>query len=426
MMHRTNCIKLATLLSVWMLLLALTTGCVHPHNEERYQLAKKTGDSFEEFSKGQKTIYDLMLENHKTVEVGLQKVNENLARKRSRTFKTQLYTKPWVEIQGDLEREEAGMEMLKSRLTAETKKLLSAQAQEILAIKNFAEAQKAAQEAVARATKEELSWKAKRLLLEEVAKLTTSNEKITSATIEAAKKDILRKPVPQDRIDATTKTIGEVLAADLKDGYKDFPHLVYDYTFGLFDVEKAPGLNVTILSMSADLAETRLRRIQAEHGRTTETLKLYIDFQLRDNLVKQALSILRIWLDGRDSAMKFSERDTPIKTINRFLRNTELDSYNRNQAIRSALEAAGCYTVAMTQDEYEINDLTLRMRLAAIDHDLSIRMSQVMAEEHEVIIGRQLEAISKYQAGGVKPEQIANIIRGLQTIILGTIAARVN
>jgi hypothetical protein len=63
-----------------------------------------------------------------------------------------------------------------------------------------------------------------------------------------------------------------------------------------------------------------------------------------------------------------------------------------------------------------------------LSHDeliFHIRMMRLNAQEHEVLLSSGITGLATYEAGGIKPEDVANIIHTAQTLATAAIAARV-
>jgi hypothetical protein len=90
--------------------------------------------------------------------------------------------------------------------------------------------------------------------------------------------------------------------------------------------------------------------------------------------------------------------------------------------LRNLLDVLGRYT---SLDGYQKYLLLSDAIEAGVDvHLFSIRRSALNTKEREALVGYGLDGLAAYHAGGVKPEQIANFFRAVQTIALGVIAGR--
>jgi hypothetical protein len=92
------------------------------------------------------------------------------------------------------------------------------------------------------------------------------------------------------------------------------------------------------------------------------------------------------------------------------------------QQLRDLLDVLGRYVSLAGYQKYLL--LSDAIEAGVDQHLFSIRRSALNTKEREVLVGYGLEGLAAYHAGGIKPEQIANFFRAVQSIAIGVLAGR--
>jgi hypothetical protein len=406
-------------------------GCTHIHNDHYAQVSKDISTQFETYRKPSTSIYDTMIENHKRVEARLSEHQRQLGALRTKAFLNQLNTATWADIHKRLVDNQQSRDTLNDLIQDRLKTILVERDRSAKDIVDAKSALQKAQELVKRATQDELKWKARQLLFQGTIKLVIEKGKIDTTTFNSIKTDVLKQEVPgeEQKPDGSAITVEDALQDDLTAfQHLDFATVLKSYTYGLLDPNAAPGIQITILSLGSDLADARLKRAQTERDYLDTQIKLLGASIQEANVQRVGIARLEDWLNDPRPALRFSAQKTPLETINYFrkpfARND--DALGRADAIKAALGIVAVYAVSATIDDPTNNKLELDARLASTEHDYSIRTSAINAAEQEALIGRGLQALVAYHAGGITAEEMANLIGAAQTIALAVIGVGVN
>ena len=229
-------------------------------------------------------------------------------------------------------------------------------------------------------------------------------------SIEILQKAIAKLPADIEalgRMDASLDLIGDI--QDLKDKLS-------------LSIADAPGIAIRILELGLELAELKKRNAENK----------LVGLRLRDEMYQEAFvysRIAEILLQEADDMSALAEdenkRDTPVVvSILRIKESTGpdpqdvLDSTDR---MTSRLYALRAYATAKWFVLYQ--ESSLPVRLARLAHQDSVTESHENDRAWQALIGSGIDALVDYHKGGVKKEDIANIVRLAQSIALFIIAS---
>lgn len=409
---------------------ALLVGCVHLHSDQDAKLAKDTAAKFDEYRKPGNSLYDTMLANQRQVVSRNSEFRAQLIQLRANAFLNQLHTLNWQNIQNGLAEAKANQETANAKVTADLKELLKQQGVVENEIGDAKKVLAKARELVAKASEEELRWKARKLFLQSTIVLIVEKGKLDSESGEATKNKVLNEEIPGEKgKDGKPMKLKDVVGKDIVNlDQKSLTEVLKGYTFQVFDPSAQPGVTVTILSLSSDLAEAQLRRAKAEKDYLGQQINFLTPAVKRADAIDEALTRLQDSFDEPIQRFKFDPSSTPLRTINLYQKpfTASDDEVRRANAIRVSLAIVAAYAISQTLDDPGVNSLDLGGRLAALNHEHSIRMSAVNAAEQEALVGRGLQALSIYHEGGITSEEIGNLMRAAQTAALAWIGAGVN
>jgi hypothetical protein len=396
-------------------------------------LAKKTQSAFEEFSKGDSNIFETMVAN-------------TLALKEATL--TQLYDLNKQAVQAKVN---VIPEWTWTRLREEVKTSQG----------DFLDAYKAAQVifsgspstvSSASAALKEAQARLKTLSDQKTAKAQALGDPTKTGESSNLKnmQDALKKV--RDGVAASTKPIHSLSDLAEFQNLKTVWSGIQDAKSWLDAVEKstsAPGLQLTILDMAVQRQQIKVDRLQLDldHASAEQEIAARIARRLeqvwRDgslnssNELRQGefgivYSYLEICSPSDECQHRFltaapNLNEQVMQTIGRLsmLANTEIARpLDSTLTLRNLLDILGRYVSLIGYQRY----LLASDMIEAVTEDqiFAIRESALNTKERSVLISHGLQGLAAYHAGGIKPEDIANMMRAAQTAASAVIAARVN
>lgn len=192
---------------------------------------------------------------------------------------------------------------------------------------------------------------------------------------------------------------------------------------GLKDIlkdQQAPGLVVTVAALAKDLAETErartLARIAAIERRMEIVRTLEQTKELSDTLVAEGVNVEVVAdFPDRDEVKKtLAALATQVRAANDASAAAQAKLDKAMQTIQAYVALAGVLAGRVRDAERE--DAYLR-------HVQSIQDSAISITQHQALVSRGLEGLSAYHGGGMKPEQVADLVhKAVQLLLLGVIA----
>ncbi len=429
----------------------LAPGCVHLHNQSNAKLANNSLTIFENGSKDSTNIFTSMKDNQDKTEKNVLKLNDNLASTKLKAFSTQLHSTYWAKkddkdkshtfIMEKLQAELDNRSKKRKPIVGEISKLQKAKDPAKNSASDAADWLKAVSGFLPKAIEDENKWFARQKLLLETIKFvsdiaSSENELLDENRLKDLKTKILEKEIETKILNdkgeivsnPTSRDLQDILKDDLKDIFKDdlensdrirfnIDGLLKKYTVDLFDPNAAPGLKVLLLSTAVDLAKIQLRKAKLETwylNSKLEHLNRLTEVLNYEDLINEAKQTIEDRLNNGD--LKYDE--TVITSINR------LRSEKKDKAIKDAFQAMVTYAIVKTIDQSTIENIM--QQPFVVDHEHSIRLSAIHADEHATIIRSGLKGLVAYHEGGVKPDTIANILRAAEAISLTILAADID
>jgi hypothetical protein len=289
---------------------------------------------------------------------------------------------------------------------------------------------KEAQALLKKAAEAQNQWNAKHELFRQsiksiadisVAEETEANFDVGKA-LATAKDNILKTKIAVVDENGKEEVEKKEIQSVLKIGEDNFTNVMQANSGNLFDADAAPGIKIIILGLAVDLADKQLKRnkLNIAYLETVVNLletqkKVTSNINETINLVREAEQSIK----DRIAEKSFKETDTVLKTINT-LRKSSRKSSKVEHGLSEAFKVAGIYSMIMSDDVLE-----LELQLAMLDHEYSIQLSAINAQEHEALISRGLQGLAAYHEGGITPETVANFLRAAQAVALGVIGAGV-
>ena len=218
----------------------------------------------------------------------------------------------------------------------------------------------------------------------------------------------------QGNVQNKKEKIRDILKDDITN--VDFNNLVRKYTVDLFNPEQAPGISIIILSLNVDIAQAELNRVNVNLS-YLQSVKSIFETSRLDPTNPDRLKTLLSQAQQIIHTSRFNLNDSVLTTLN----NLRTQS-NKETAMRNVFRALGLYSIVYLNESFT---LSKELELARLDHEYSIELSEVNAQEHEALISRGLQGLVAYHESGIKPETVANFIRALQAVGLGIIAGGV-
>jgi hypothetical protein len=120
------------------------------------------------------------------------------------------------------------------------------------------------------------------------------------------------------------------------------------------------------------------------------------------------------------------ENEQVLQTIGRLaaLAETEVGGkkLDATMQLRDLVDLLSRYVTLVGYQQYLL--LADTVEAAADEQLFSIRLSAINTKEREMLVAHGLEGLAAYHAGGLKPEEIANAFRAVQAIAVGVLAGR--
>jgi hypothetical protein len=431
-----------------LLLLCMTgTGCLHFHSPADEKSAKDIVDRFATFRGQNPSLFSKMRENIEATRVVVRQQRSAVIENEQATFMLGVANTRWDSIGTQLANAKTARSTLSTFVREQTDAALIEAGRAATGVQDAKAALDAAKKQVKDAQSDQLLWKTRRFLIQETIVAGSTKEILDEKAIADILKDVLEKDVPGETSNGNPVKVRDVLKEDLKQVVgQPGSQLLVAYTFGAFLSKTFPGLQITMLGMGVDLTDARLRRAQLEQDRLRRKLES-LEFHLgSEDLLDDAISDLNLRLDPRRfPSLPFDKTLSPFQTLDRIkafdpadpaavvasdpaaVRATKVSQRvaDKDDALRAVFEIVGYYVASMTTNSAAREQLVLNVELAEIEQDYSYELSALNALEREAVLGRQLDALAIYHAGGFKPEDIGNAIGVLQLAAQAAIAGQV-
>lgn len=396
-------------------LLSLQSGCIYLHNDARAKQSESVLAQYRGFQTNSGSVFGLMLENHAKVQQGLAERQAADAEIKFRAYASGLPSMRLSDLKDELE----GLQKTSLTRRADLEVGFAAAVKQQVAakidLKTLSEALKELQTQIKAAENEHDQWMAREELFKGILQFytdqTTNFSKADQALLKKANDEILGRKIGN-------KTIADLLSPDLKN-LEDFKIAAGTgpYTINFFDPRKAPGLKIQLLSLGADLAAARLKRVKLDISRLT-TLngswqKQQAALNLQEKHLGKALESINNYLAAN--------KDGVVSVEVALLQKAASDNAKASLSIFG--RGFTYYLLAVTYDESAIRELETQP--SAIAHEYAIRLNQINEQEREAFVLRGLESLNLYHQGGITSEQVANLLGAAQAAGIGVIGAGV-
>lgn len=410
----------------------LVVGCAsHLHNTDDQMLAEQARQQFEDLKKAQIGLFDTMSDNLATMSQAEVKLYKELADRQTEIVARQVPTMKWGKIRSELSEFANQMDMEVVSLESNIQQELENAGKRSAAHKA---ASKTADEALVNAKADLTNWNKRVAVLD---KLIETIPSIEMALANVNDEDDFRNEAEkiakdlQTQVKDTNVTFmdadGNEKTVPLKDELISILNVndalikgktgVGKILAGLRAVMKddAPGLMVTIASMAKDLADLQRQRTLAEidslekRMKSVERARRLAD--LAKSLATEGASMVQ--------AAKLPEENIAENTLKKLA----------EEKLKERLAMA-----ILVMQHYVTISAPISIRLeevmrddAYLQHLQSIEISRISTSEHQALIDRGIEGLVIYHQGGIKPEEIADLVyRAVQLGFLGWIGAGVN
>ncbi len=408
------------------------SACTHLHDPGNAQSANQIKDEFAKVTANDAGIFTAMLENKKLMESKEQLTLDALRNQKGAAIANALYAKKWSEIKDELITKQKSLDDLSSYNLIS--KQISKRLKEIAGkLPISADNLKAANTLLKTAAENQNQWFARQELfrqsikaLAEVYTVSETDEDFNIVQALSNKRDEILNTeidvlvIDDKGIEKTEKSnIGKIL--DIENGLdkNSLDQLIKTYSGDIFDPDAAPGLKVVILGLAVDLADKELKRNKLELGYLQSIINILKEQQNYLSNVGVKLHNTKFAINkisGREKSNDFKLSDTVLDSINSLR-----DNHAKKQAMIDMFKVLAIYSIVMQDDEKWLLDI----KLAILDHEYSIGLSAINAQEHEALINRGLQGLAIYHGGGITPETVANFLRAAQAVALGVIGAGV-
>jgi hypothetical protein len=308
------------------------------------------------------------------------------------------------------------------------------------------EAIKRAQDAVASAKRNLTNWNSSVALLEagiaEVPGVLEGSKQIGADT---GKKglDELKRKVGQREIEFVNAD-GITVKRKIQDILVEHVEDTVTGKGASLRVPDAPGATLTILMLGLDLATLEKAKAEAELFQLAKRLELYERSQAELALAEQLLDEVNLAHDENEGRVAFQRRistlviaarsshDEARKLVPGEANDARDTRFNEalNKADLSMLAAANhllsLRKLAVADSVIVRTGLSLERNVKRLDHEESILDARAKDHVWRTVLRAGVGVLDQYEQGGLKPEDVANIVRVAQTIALGAIAMRVD
>jgi hypothetical protein len=409
------------------------------HDTAKDDLAKKTRDAYNEFTKEDNTVFDKMISNTLALKGATLAHLMELNQQTRRDTVNIIPVSTWKKL-----REED--------VPRTQKQFLDAYNASKIILDPLAASLPTLQAALADAN------------TQLAAKTLDKNAKVAALNVEAPKLQQLKDSLDalKDAVVVSGKPVKNL--SDLRAQFTTLKGVwsniteVRDWLDAAEKASNAPGLQLTILDLGvqheqfiverlklqveqAKAAEARAKRIDERlkvvwgDGATVRVSFLQPDGSTRtEDLATQGLfgQIYRALAPaaGTSDDLRYpfvtDETEQVLQTIGRLATVAESEVDGRRpdatMKLRDLMDVLSRYVALVGYHQYLLLADTIE---AGVDANLfSIRLSAINIREREMLVAHGLDGLAAYHAGGLKPEEIANFFRAAQSIALGVLAGR--
>lgn len=416
-------------------------ACTHIHNPGNAELATSTLQTFKEATAGDHNIFITMLKNREAATRSADVLHAELAKVRVETEAVALPLKSWGEIKQAVDAGVSRYKNQKEKLDNKYIELCKQLEKGTGEVEGATEAKKRVISALEQAIDQENLWYARQTLFLKALKLRfPADEADDGSDLESKTKkrknsieEILKQEIEvsvynkdQGKIQTEKRKLGTILESDLNRAKeRKVAELLKAYTRNMFSADSAPGLNALILSVSADQADVELRRAQVEVWRIKQHMNHIERF---GRFVDQKIDVLSLTQRALQADFTTQQPEKYTLQADQKVRQTFTKARSKTDddevGLITAYQVLMQYLVNLKLDEARYERFSVEPD--RIDHEYSIRLSALNAEEREILIQSGLTGLKLFHDGGLRPEQVANILRGLQALALAFIGSQLD
>jgi hypothetical protein len=411
-------------------------GCAipsHVHSPENAAAAKEARDVMVEYGKGSPKMYAAMLANLERFKVEEEYLLAELAANVSQSLATSLPSMPWSGVKTRVDTALGEVRKLRDDFPATL--AAAAAAPGAADAKTLKERLDAARAAVKAAKKNVTDWNASVAVLQESLRhlIVSGSARSGAASLRSVGDAIAAvKDTPVEYFDAdgkkVTESIGDVLrqriptsltALRSADGRKSLVDALPD----------APGLELVIASLGLELAELEQRRAEAHLADVAALTELLEDASAQLEIAEALLRPTAEWFAGTTMGRPRPGENVFVDV--RGARAQARDHQSDPAMVLAGINQISGYlydlrTVAVGESIVTRVSHTTAVAIARLEHARSIRASSFNDVQYQAVIRSGLDGLAAYHAGGLKAEDVANIIRFAQALGVGVIAGKVN
>lgn len=406
------------------------------HDPVNDELAKKTRDAFKEFSKGDANVFDTMISNTLTLKTATLNRLQELNRQASGDKINQLPLMTWKEFLTEVEDTQKGYLRVYKAAHAILDEAMNQPVDPLLQTAPDLKTALAA-------AKEKLK------ALQKVQEDKQNELNTTAPKLEELKKSLDKL---RDEIGVSTKPIKHL--SDLS----EFSHLetVWSTITSLKDwfelakkASNTPGLQLTLLEMGVQHQQAEVDRLKLQIEKAESAAKILErmdkrltavwgsgeldeDRRLSQGLFKQVYANidplcktgcppqLQRFVNSSNSGEQILVTIGKLAKAARDEVGTELVATTQ---LRDLLDVLGRYVTLVGYQKYLL--LADAVEAAADTQLFAIRLSALNTKDREALVSNGLDGLAAYHSGGLRPEQIANVFRAVQSIAVSVLAGRV-
>ena len=412
-----------------LLIFVASSGCAipsHIHSPANANAAREARDAMIEYGKGAPKMYSAMLANVDRFKAEEEWLLSELAANVSDSLVTKLPSMKWSAVG---KRADGTLEKI-GDLRRDFAKAVGAAAPAAAAAKLEAQVV-AAREAVKRAKQNVTDWNASVAVLQ-----ASLLQLVVSGSAQSGPKSLTSL---SDAISTVGNKQAEYFDADGKKVTQSVaevargrvPALLLGLQSGdrqkslLEALPDAPGLELVIVNLGLELAELEQRRTQAQRADAAALLELLEDMSAQIAVAETLLKPVATWIAGSDPALgaRPPGDDNVFTSIEAVRASTEGRPLDRIDS--TSLYLVWLREVAVAESIVTRVSSTSTVALARFAHTRSIREASINDVQYQALIRSGLDGLAAYHAGGLKSEDIANLIRFAQAVGVAVIAGGV-
>lgn len=395
----------------------------HLHNPSREAQATKAQELMAEYSKHAPSMYSAMLANLETFKVEEDWLINELATNHKKALVNLAPTLSWKIFNEKIDEQEKLIEKFDEEMSKQVSTFLEEKTLNGKEVKNEKAAIAVLKKAMKTAQNNVDNLNQLVAMLRE--SFTQLPDIATDLQLEGSQQEALTeiaKGIGEKEV-RYVNWKGEEKTAEIKKIAENFKGLTKARPSS--DLPSAPGINLIILNLGLELAETEMKKTQVKLGTLTARVRLFEEAYMAIGICKQLLKLAK--------ANNYPPDQTPFHTI----------YAEWNSTIKT--QGSGCSEGCLEMSHAAIGQHLLRLRqwttsmvliartranlkvsLSRLDHQDSIVQSRVNDEARQAVIRNGLAGLVAYHKAGWSDEDTANLLSTAQSVALGVIGVGVN